>query len=73
MFEEDLLRDVFRKLQRTYGVDFELKDSSHEKLKLTAKFDNEDLWVVVKVIEKVTGVSYQSIEENNKVVKILFE
>ena len=72
VFNDESLSTVFNKLERAYGVQFELKDSLNGSIKLTANFNNENFWTVATVIKKVTKLEYQTFEVDNKLSKIVF-
>lgn len=71
-FSNESLGSVFKKLQRAYGVKFQLADKSYENIKITTKFNNSSLWTVSEVIKKLTGLNYRTIKENNETKKIIF-
>lgn len=71
-FDKESLDKIFTVLSRSYGVDFELTDTTYENHLISANFDNESFWTVVKVIKKLTGLNYEIFEENNKITKIVF-
>lgn len=68
---EPILR-VFEKLQRKFGIKFEIASKSYEKKTITANFNNATLWTITEVLKKITGLQYKSIKENNETKKIIF-
>lgn len=58
-FDETALEHVIRKLERLYGIDIRLTDSSLAKLKLTATFEDESIHEVLRVIEIALELEYE--------------
>jgi ferric-dicitrate binding protein FerR (iron transport regulator) len=72
-FTDEPLHKAFVKLERFYGVKFELDNKSKADLKITAKFQDESFKTVAEVIKKLTGLKYKTITEKNNVIrKIVF-
>jgi ferric-dicitrate binding protein FerR (iron transport regulator) len=72
VFRKEPFANVFVKLERTYGVKFELQDKSFSNQKITANFQNESLWTVSESLKKLTGLQYKTIKVNNVTKKIVF-
>ena len=72
IFNDEPLKIVFKKLERAYGVKFELTDTLHKSHKFTANFNNEKLWTIVTVIQKLKKLDYKIEKENNRLTKIIF-
>jgi len=72
VFDNEPLEKVLIKLQRTFGVQFELTDKSFNSKKIKGNFKNASLWTITEVIKKATGLKYKSIKENNETKKIVF-
>lgn len=72
IFRKELFANVLVKLERAYGVKFELQDKSFSNQKITANFHNESLWTVSEALKKLTGLQYKIIKENNETKKIVF-
>ncbi len=72
VFRKEPFASVLVKLERTYGVKFELQDKSFGNQKITANFQNESLWTVSEALKKLTGLQYKTIKENNVTKKIVF-
>jgi len=72
IFKKELFSNVIKKLERAYGVKFELADKSFGGKKITANFQNESLWTISETLKKLTGLQYKSIKENNETKKIVF-
>lgn len=72
IFRKESFVNVLVKLERAYGVRFELADKSFSSKKITANFQNESLWTVSETLRKLTGLQYKSIKENNETKKIIF-
>ncbi len=72
IFRKETFANVLVKLERTYGVKFELQDKSFSGQKITANFQNESLWTVSESLKKLTGLQYKTVKENNVTKKIVF-
>ncbi|MCX6174213.1 MAG: FecR domain-containing protein [Ignavibacteriales bacterium] len=72
VFRKEPFANVLVKLERIYGVKFELQDKSFRNQKITANFQNESLWTVSESLRKLTGLQYKTIKENNVTKKIIF-
>ncbi len=58
-FNNDILIDVVRKLERWFAVDFTLTDPELAELRFTATFENESLSEVLRVMELVLNINYE--------------
>lgn len=72
IFRKETFANVLVKLERAYGVKFELQDKSFSGQKITANFQNESLWTVSESLKKLTGLQYKTVKENNVTKKIVF-
>lgn len=72
IFRKEPFTSVLVKLERTYGVKFELQDKSFSNQKITANFQNASLWTVSESLKKLTGLQYKTVKENNVTKKIVF-
>lgn len=72
VFESEKLSNVFVKLERAYGVKFELADQSYGSRIITADFKKASLWTVVESIKKLTDLKSDTKKENNVVKKFIF-
>lgn len=63
IFENTNLDELTKSLHRMYGVNFKLTDGSLKNLKITAKFENEKIDEVLKILEMTSEFSYK-IDEN---------
>lgn len=63
---------IFVELERAYGIKFELGEKSFANKKLTANFKNDSFFTVSEVLKRLTGLSYKTIKENNRITKITF-
>lgn len=68
-FNDEPLQKAFIKLERFYGVKFELTNKSKADLKITANFKDDSFKTVAEVIKKLTGLKYKTITEKNNVIK----
>ena len=60
------------KLERHYGVKFELADKSFSGKKITANFQNASLWTVTESLKRLTGLQYKTIKENYETKKVIY-
>jgi|GEM_PF-484908 len=72
IFDGETLVNVFIKLERAYGVKFELADKSLGGRKIKVNFQNASLWTINESLKKLTGLKYKTIEENNVIKKVIF-
>lgn len=72
VFKKELFSNVLVKLERNFGIKFEVADKSLKNRKITANFQNESFWTVSETIKKLTGLNYKSVKENDRVTKIIF-
>ena len=71
-FKNEPLESVLIKLERAYGIKFELTEKSFNKFKITGNFHNESYYTISESLKKLTGLQYKTIKENNTVKKIVF-
>jgi len=71
-FNDETLKNVFVRLERAYGVKFEVEIKPFENYLITANFHNSSLLTVIEAIKKLTGLDYITIKENDQVKKIIF-
>ncbi len=71
-FNDEPLGEVLLSLERSYGIKFELTDKSMSNLKITATFKDNSIQTISEVINKLTGIKYRAINENNKTKKVIF-
>jgi transmembrane sensor len=72
IFDNEPLSNVLLPLERYFGVKFEIADPVLANRIVKANFKNESFWTVVKVMEKATGVTYKTENDNNEIKKIVF-
>ena len=72
VFDGEILSNVFVKLERAYGVKFELADKSYSNRKIKINFRNASLWTITESLKKLTGLKYKTIKENNETKKVIF-
>jgi ferric-dicitrate binding protein FerR (iron transport regulator) len=72
VFQKEPFNNVLVKLERAYGIKFELTDQSFSNRKITANFQNESLWTISETLKKLTGLQYKTIKENNETKRIVF-
>jgi len=65
-FENTNLSDMAKSLYRMYGVKIKLTDGSLEDLKITAKFEDEKIEEILKILEMTNEFSYK--HENDRVL-----
>jgi len=71
-FESEPLEKVFVKLERAFGIEFELKDNSFSKFKITGNFKNEKYSTICEALKRLTKLNYKSIKEGNTIKKVIF-
>ncbi|MCX6168760.1 MAG: FecR domain-containing protein [Ignavibacteriales bacterium] len=72
VFKKEPFKNVLVKLERAYGIKFELTDPSFSNRKITANFKNESLWTISETLKKLTGLQCKNIKEKNETKKIIF-
>lgn len=71
IFRDDLMKDVFRRLERWYDVDIEVSDPSINEFLFTATIKNESLDQIIKLIEYTSPLKCRTDrDQNNKISKI---
>lgn len=63
-FEDDLLYDVIKSLERWYGVTIHLQDESNMSCRLTARIDKESLDETLEILKSLTGIRYSVVEQD---------
>ncbi len=71
-FNNEPLQKALVKLERFYGVKFELAKKSAANVKITANFKGDSFHTVAEVIKKLTGLKYKTTTGNNVIKKITF-
>lgn len=72
VFDNEPLEKVFIALRRSFGVQFELEDTTFNRLKIKANFENESFWTIIKVIRNATNLNYRTVSKNDELQKIIF-
>ena len=72
IFRKEPFKNVLIKLERAYGIKFELTDKSFGNRKITANFKNESLWTISETLKRLTGLQYKNIKKNNETKRIVF-
>jgi ferric-dicitrate binding protein FerR (iron transport regulator) len=72
-FNNETLTNVFARLERAYGVKFELAPGVSGNYLITTNFQNTSLMTITEAIKKFTGFNYTTIKENDQTKKIIFE
>jgi ferric-dicitrate binding protein FerR (iron transport regulator) len=73
VFKNVPLENILVKLERRFGVTFELTDKQHGKRKITADFETESIQTVAEVLKKLTGLNYRMVKEQNELKRVVFE
>jgi len=71
-FDDEPFENILNCLERAYGIQFELKDTTLVNYKITANFKQASFRTILQVIKNLTNVNYDTITENNKIRKIIF-
>jgi len=70
VFDDATLAEVTRKLERWYGVDITLSDPGLEKLRLSATFEDDSIYEVLRIIQLALEVDYRM---KNNHINIFFD
>jgi ferric-dicitrate binding protein FerR (iron transport regulator) len=57
-FEDDLLYDVIKSLERWYDVTIHVRDASSLNCRFTARIDKESLHETLEILKSLTGIRY---------------
>jgi ferric-dicitrate binding protein FerR (iron transport regulator) len=68
IFKRNNLAEVCRKLERWYMVPIEYEDNGENNLLFTAKFEDESLETILKIVKETIPIQYQ-IKDNQIIVK----
>jgi len=71
-FTDAHFKDVLIKLERAFGIKFELADKSYNNFKITGNFQKATYAVICESLKRLTGMKYKIEKENNEVKKITF-
>jgi len=71
-FNDTNLKDVLTKLERAFGIKFELSDKSYNNYKITGNFQKATYITVCEALKRLTKLNYKLIKENNNIGKIVF-
>jgi transmembrane sensor len=71
-FNDTNLKDVLIKLERAFGIKFELADKSYNNFKITGNFQKATYNTICEALKRLTKLQYKIIKENNEVKKIIF-
>ncbi len=58
IFKDDRVYDVFKTLERWYGVSIVIEDDSNLDCRLTARIDKESLTETLELLKSITGIRY---------------
>ncbi len=72
VFDNEPLSNVFEKLNRAFGVEFNTEDKMLENKKIKAYLNNESLWTVIQIIKSAANCNYKIINENGQIKKVVF-
>lgn len=68
VFEDDKVYDVFKTLERWYGVEINVQDTSNLSCRLTARIDKETISETLELLQSITGIQY-TISDNVVTIK----
>lgn len=71
-FTNEPLNKALIKLERFYGVKFELTKKSAANIKITANFKGDSFHTVAEVIKKLTGLKYKTVTDKYEIKKVIF-
>lgn len=63
---------VLTKLERAFGIKFELSDKSYNDFKITGNFQQATYNTICEALKRLTKLQYKVIKENNEVKRIVF-
>lgn len=72
IFRDDPMKEVFRRLERWYGVKIEVLDPSVNEFIYTAKIRNESLEQILKLIEYTSPVNFRIVRDQS-VTKVFIQ
>lgn len=72
IFKNTELSKIFKALSRAYGVKFLLQDENLNNLKISANFNQDSFWTVVKALKSLTGLEYKTVGDQEKLKEIIF-
>ena len=72
VFENEKLREVLIILERAFGIKLEIKDKTALQKRISADFENESFWAIIKVIRYLTDLETKTVIENNELKKVIF-
>jgi transmembrane sensor len=72
VFDNEPLSTVLVKMEREYGVKFEVSDTALTRRFIKADFHNESAWTVAEILKKATGLSCRAVTEENTLKKFIF-
>jgi ferric-dicitrate binding protein FerR (iron transport regulator) len=71
-FNNETLSNVFIRLERAYGVKFELEKGINNNYLITTNFENTSLMAITEAIKKFTDLNYVTVKEKDQIKKIIF-
>jgi len=71
-FEKETLGTILTALERAYGVNIELSDTTHRSRRYSANFNKTSLITIAEVLKKLTGLRYRKVEEHGELRRIVF-
>ncbi|MGD8778397.1 MAG: FecR domain-containing protein [Ignavibacteria bacterium] len=72
VFNNVELEKIFKVLERAYGVKFEIQNDLHKLIRISANFENESFWTVVKSLQSLTDLNYRTEKNADGLSKIIF-
>ena len=72
LFDNVPLSTVLEKMERHFGVKFELADTAVAQRIIKAEFHNESVWTVVEILHKASGLSCTPVMEQDILKKFVF-
>lgn len=71
-FNDMPLSKVIVELERAFGIEFVLADSALEQKRITANFEHDSFWTIIKVIRKITSLEFKTEADNGELLKVIF-
>ena len=72
VFNGETLSNVFTKLERAYGIQFELEEDNFKNYSVTANFRNAAFITILHAIKKLTELDYMTEKDSNVITKVVY-
>lgn len=72
VFDDAPLSEVFREMERAYGVKFELAEASYGARRIRVHFTNESVWTAAEILKKAAGLTTAVVRDGDRLKTIIF-